>query len=53
MEEALEIPKRRLDDNIKMVLMGMGCESVEWIHLAQGRVQYLAFVNTVMNVRIP
>lgn len=28
-------------------------EGVDWIHLAYGRVQWLAFVNTVVNLRNP
>jgi hypothetical protein len=33
-----------LEDNIKMVLEGMGCKAGDWIHLAQGRVLWPAFV---------
>jgi len=28
-------------------------EDVDWIHLAQDRYQWLAAVNTVMNLRLP
>jgi hypothetical protein len=28
-------PKRRLEDNIRTVLKEIGCDSVDWIHLAQ------------------
>jgi len=31
----------------------MGCEDVEWIYLAQDRVQWWSLVNTVMNFRVP
>jgi hypothetical protein len=31
----------------------MGCECVDWILRAQVRNQWRAFVNTVMNVRVP
>jgi hypothetical protein len=30
-----------------------GCESVDWIHLAQDRLQWRALVNMVMNLRVP
>jgi hypothetical protein len=29
------------------------CEDVGWIHLAQERGQWRAFVNTVMNLQVP
>jgi hypothetical protein len=28
-------------------------EGIDWIHLAQDRVQWRAFVNTVMNLQVP
>jgi hypothetical protein len=31
----------------------IGCESVEYIHLAQDRDQWRSLVNTVMNLRVP
>jgi hypothetical protein len=31
--------KRRLEDNIKTDLKEAGCDDVDWIHLAQNRVQ--------------
>jgi hypothetical protein len=43
----------RCRDNIKMDLKERGCEYVDWIHLAQGRDQWRALANTVMNLRIP
>jgi hypothetical protein len=30
---------RRWEDNIKMDVKDMGCEVVEWVHLAQHKVQ--------------
>jgi hypothetical protein len=30
----------------------VGCEVVDWIHLAQDRVQQLATVKTIMNLRV-
>jgi hypothetical protein len=45
--------RRRCEDNIRMDLKEMGWEGVDWIHLAQDRDQWLALVNTVMNLRVP
>jgi hypothetical protein len=36
----LGITRRRWDDNIKLDLKGIGCEGVNWIHLAQDRIQW-------------
>jgi hypothetical protein len=44
--------KCRWEDNIRMVLREIGCEDVDWIHLSQDRVKWLAVVDTVMNLRI-
>jgi hypothetical protein len=46
-------PRRRWEDNIKMDLREIGIDGANCIQLAQGRVQLRAFVNTVMNLRIP
>jgi hypothetical protein len=46
-------PRRRREDNIKMDLRETGIDGVNWIRLAQDRVQWPAFVNTVMNLRVP
>jgi hypothetical protein len=46
-------PRHRWEDNIKMDLREIGIEGVNWIQLAQDRVQWWAFVNTVMNLQIP
>jgi hypothetical protein len=48
----LERPRRRWGDNIKMDLREIGIDGASWIQLAQGRVQWWAFVNTVMNLRV-
>jgi hypothetical protein len=46
-------PRRRCEDNIRMHLGGIGCEGVDWMHLAQDRGQWWAVVNTVMNLPVP
>jgi hypothetical protein len=46
-------PKRRWEDNIKMDLREIGIDGVNLIRLAQDRVQWRAFVNRVMNPRVP
>jgi hypothetical protein len=45
--------RRRWEDNIKMDLREIGLDGSNWIRLAQDRVKWLAFVNTVMNLRVP
>jgi hypothetical protein len=42
-----------VEDNIKTNLKGTMYERVDWIHLAQDRVQWRALVNMVMNLRVP
>jgi hypothetical protein len=44
--------KHRWEDNIRMDLMEIGWKGVDWIHLAQDRDQWKAFVNMVMNLWI-
>jgi hypothetical protein len=46
-------PRRRWEDNIKMDLGEIGIDGANLIRLAQDRVQWRAFVNTVMNLRVP
>jgi hypothetical protein len=46
-------PRRRWGDDIKMDLREIGIDGVNWIRLAQDRVQWRAFVNTVMNLPVP
>jgi hypothetical protein len=46
-------PRCRWEDNIKMDLREIGIDGANWIQLAQDRVQRRAFVNTVMNLRVP
>jgi hypothetical protein len=46
-------PRRRWEDNTKMDLQEIGCGGMDWIDLAQNRDEWRAFVNTVMNLRVP
>jgi hypothetical protein len=46
-------PRRRWENNTKRDLRKIGIDGANWIQLAQDRVQWLAFVNTVMNHRFP
>jgi hypothetical protein len=45
--------RRRWEDNIKMNLREIGIDGANWIQLAQDRVQWRAFVNTMMDFRLP
>jgi hypothetical protein len=45
--------RRRWEDDIQMDLREIGIDGAKWIRLAQDRVQWRAFVNTVMNLRVP
>jgi hypothetical protein len=40
-------------DNIKMDLLEIGVNVVDWIVLAQDRYMWRALVNSVMNLRVP
>jgi hypothetical protein len=44
---------RRWKNNIKMDLREMGWSDIIWIYLAQGRDQWRALLNTVMNLWVP
>jgi len=44
-------PRHKWED-IRMYLREVGLEGVDWIHLAQDRDQWQAFVNTVMNFQV-
>jgi hypothetical protein len=46
-------PRRRWEDNIKMDLRVIEIYVANWIQLAQDRVRWRDFVNTVMNLRVP
>jgi hypothetical protein len=46
-------PRHRWEDNIKLNLREIGINGANWIHLAQDRVQWWAFMNTVRNLQVP
>jgi hypothetical protein len=45
--------RRRWEGNIKMDLIDMSCENIDWIQLVQGSSQWWAFVIVIMKLRIP
>jgi hypothetical protein len=45
--------RRMSVNNIKMDLMEIGCDGMDWIALAQERDWWKALVNMVMNLRVP
>ena len=45
--------QRRWEDNIKVDLQEVGCESLDWIELAENRDRWRAVVNAVMKLRVP
>jgi hypothetical protein len=46
-------PRLRWEDKIKLDLRETGTDGANWIQLAQDMVQWRAFVNTVINLRVP
>jgi hypothetical protein len=46
-------PRHRWEYNIKIDLKDIGINGVNWIQLAQDRVQWQAFVSTLMNLQVP
>jgi hypothetical protein len=49
----LERPRCRYEYNIKMYPENVGCDGVDWNHLAHIVARWRDFVNTVMNLRVP
>jgi hypothetical protein len=45
-------PRRRWENNIKTVLLEVGCRDMDWRELAQDRDRWWALVNAVMNIRV-
>jgi hypothetical protein len=52
-ERPLRRPRRRWMDNIKMDILEIRVNVVDWIGLAQDRYRRSALVNLVMNLRVP
>jgi hypothetical protein len=46
-------PRHKREDNIRMDFREIGIDGVNWIQSAQDRVQWQAFVSTVMNIWVP
>jgi hypothetical protein len=46
-------PRHRWEDNIKLDLREIGTDGTNWIWLAQDRLHWWAFMNTVMNLQVP
>jgi hypothetical protein len=46
-------PRRRWMDNIKMDVLEIGLNVVDWIGLAQDTYKWRALVNSVMNLQVP
>jgi hypothetical protein len=46
-------PRRRWVDNIRMDLVEMRWDDVDWIALAQDRNRWRAFINSVLKFRVP
>jgi hypothetical protein len=49
----LERPRCRWVDNIRMYLGELEWGGVDWINLAQDKDRWRAFVNLVLNLRVP
>jgi hypothetical protein len=48
----LGTPRRRWENGVRMDLMDIGLEGVDWTRLAQDRDRWRAVVSTVMNLRV-
>jgi hypothetical protein len=45
--------RHRREDNIKTALREIGWNDMDWINVAQDRDQWRAFVNRIMDLRVP
>jgi hypothetical protein len=52
-KRSLRRPRRIWIDNIKMDILEIGLNAVDWICLAHDRYRWRALVNSVMNLRVP
>ena len=52
LKRTLGRPRRRWEDNVRIILKEVGCGGMEWIHLAQDTDRWRALVNAVMNIRV-
>jgi hypothetical protein len=48
----LGTPRRKWVGNIKIDLIDIGWDGMDWMDVAQDRDQWRALVNTVMNLRV-
>jgi hypothetical protein len=46
-------PRRRWMDNIKMGLLEIGLNVVDWLGLSQDRYRWRALMNSVMDLQVP
>jgi hypothetical protein len=46
-------PRLRWENKIMLDLTEIGIDGADWIQLAQGMFQWWAYVNRVMNLRVP
>ena len=52
-KKPLARPRHRWEDYIKKDFQEVGFWGIDWTDLAQGRDSWQAFVNAVMNLRVP
>jgi hypothetical protein len=52
-KEPLGRPRHRWVDNIRMDVLGLGWDNVDWTGLAQDRNRWRAPVNSALNLQVP
>jgi hypothetical protein len=52
-KKSLARPRHRWLDNIRMYLVEVGWNDVDWFGLAQDKTRWRALVNSVLNLRFP